>query len=440
MKTLSRTATAAILAFPLLALPAAPVLAQQSRAEDTPEDARGNWYQVHLAVFGHRSETGEYEEVWRNKLQLKYPQNLIRLKSRERYLADLCGLTPNPANDSGTGKNRLLDILERVDSGEGYNPEDVQEAQQPVDAASLDPACKGVRPDLFPPDDDEIANTNAAAVVASAESLLSEDGIAANKKGTPAAELTPYVLGDNISDEEFSALVKKLSGAYRYRLLFSGSWPQALQARKQAAALLIEGGDAVGQHHELEGYIRIGLERYLHIDTDLWLSKFSEQRPAPRRSDYEAAGNDYSAARQTTARSTYQGSSYPDADTSARRRLSEFPALPIPFPVNDRHAAAPDLSADSDTPSEDDPDTRTENTHSDEDRNQPFRPSSNLDVLSADDSSYFVDRTVVMRQNRRMRSGEVHYLDHPMFGVLIKITPIAAESDDDSPSNDVSQR
>ena len=30
--------------------------------------------------------------------------------------------------------------------------------------------------------------------------------------------------------------------------------------------------------------------------------------------------------------------------------------------------------------------------------------------------------------SRRMRSGELHYLDHPVFGVLIKVTPLETES------------
>lgn len=41
--------------------------------------------------------------------------------------------------------------------------------------------------------------------------------------------------------------------------------------------------------------------------------------------------------------------------------------------------------------------------------------------LARDDSSgqrYYVD----MRQSRRMRSGELHYIDHPLFGMVIKIT------------------
>lgn len=422
MNTLSRLATAAALSLILQQ-----GHAQQNRADDKAEAGAGNWYHIHLAVFGHRSESAEYEEVWRNKLQLKYPNHLVRLKTRERYLADLCGLNPaaQPAGDSAAGGNRLLDILERVDSGEGYRPEDIQKVQTAFSAGTLDSACKEVRPDLFPPDKNEIANTNAAAVVASAESLLSEEG---NRKKTrqPTADLRSYVLDKQISDEEFAGLVKKLSGAYRYRLLFSGSWPQALQSRKQAAALLIEGGDAVGQHHELEGYIRIGLERYLHIDTDLWLSTFSTQRRTANAYDHQSAGNDYSAARQTpTNTNTYSANAAP-------QRLSEFPALPIPFPVNDpqaRRSDAADRAMDA-----------SDSYSSESDRSAGFRPSSNLDLLSAEDSGYFVDRTVVMRQNRRMRSGEVHYLDHPMFGVLIKITPIAAPANADKPSNAVSQR
>lgn len=426
MKMFSRTATAAhfrliVCGLTMFGLIAQPGLAQQ----DPPEVSAGNWYQIHLAIFGHRSESAEYEEVWRNNLQLKYPQNLIRLKTRERYLADLCGLTTpaGSAVDTGSGGNRLLDVLERVDSGEGYGPEDYPEPARPVSAATLDPACKGVRPDLFPADKDQIANTQAAAVVASAESLLSDKSASPAESESAAPQLTPYILSKQISDGEFAEQVKKLNGAYRYRLLFSGSWPQPLQPRNQATALLIEGGDAVGQHHELEGFIRIGLERYLHIDTDLWLSQFSAQRPANRPvNDNLASGNDYSAARQTP---------FQTQTDAPPQRLSEFPALPIPFPRNDRNSprSASPSTAPLNPPASA---SATDSTATGGDQGNNYRPSSNLDVLAAEDSSYFVNRTVVMRANRRMRSGEVHYLDHPMFGVLIKITPIKTPGADGS--------
>ena len=33
-------------------------------------------------------------------------------------------------------------------------------------------------------------------------------------------------------------------------------------------------------------------------------------------------------------------------------------------------------------------------------------------------------RTVVLDESRRMRSGELHYLDNPLFGMIVKVTPI----------------
>jgi hypothetical protein len=32
----------------------------------------------------------------------------------------------------------------------------------------------------------------------------------------------------------------------------------------------------------------------------------------------------------------------------------------------------------------------------------------------------------VLREQRRMRSGELHYEDHPRLGVLVLVTPVAA--------------
>ena len=40
---------------------------------------------------------------------------------------------------------------------------------------------------------------------------------------------------------------------------------------------------------------------------------------------------------------------------------------------------------------------------------------------------------VVMKQHRRMRSGELHYLDNPALGVLVKITPIQAPAPQATP-------
>ena len=38
---------------------------------------------------------------------------------------------------------------------------------------------------------------------------------------------------------------------------------------------------------------------------------------------------------------------------------------------------------------------------------------------------------VLMQQKRRMRSYEVHYVDHPMLGVIVKLLPLTAEELED---------
>lgn len=35
---------------------------------------------------------------------------------------------------------------------------------------------------------------------------------------------------------------------------------------------------------------------------------------------------------------------------------------------------------------------------------------------------------VLLQQQRRMRSNEVHYIDHPLLGVVIKLTPLTPEA------------
>ena len=44
-----------------------------------------------------------------------------------------------------------------------------------------------------------------------------------------------------------------------------------------------------------------------------------------------------------------------------------------------------------------------------------------------DSAAYHWRHAVLMQQNRRMRSEEVHYLDHPMLGVLARVVPLSDE-------------
>lgn len=50
------------------------------------------------------------------------------------------------------------------------------------------------------------------------------------------------------------------------------------------------------------------------------------------------------------------------------------------------------------------------------------------DSLSDQPADYVSKRTVKINQQRSMRSGEIHYIDHPLAGIIVKIVPYDAPS------------
>jgi hypothetical protein len=51
---------------------------------------------------------------------------------------------------------------------------------------------------------------------------------------------------------------------------------------------------------------------------------------------------------------------------------------------------------------------------------------SNGNATRASDDSYTVEQLFLLREKRRMRSGELHYFDHSRLGLLVLVTPLAA--------------
>ena len=60
-----------------------------------------------------------------------------------------------------------------------------------------------------------------------------------------------------------------------YQLLWHQAWQQPLVDEADAPWIYVEGGDQYEEHHQLEGSIRVHLSRFLHITADLWLTDFS---------------------------------------------------------------------------------------------------------------------------------------------------------------------
>jgi hypothetical protein len=160
-----------------------------------------------------------------------------------------------------------------------------------------------------------------------------------------------------------------------YQLLFHQAWRQQITSERQASAILINGGKTYGKHQELEGSITLSVATYLKISTNLWFSQFD---PAPTEISLDMTE--------------------PDADTN------QWPEIPL----------RPDYISSTIAPTSQDS-TQSIST-------EQASPLLNLPV--AEEKDPYIPRLIVlMKQMRDMRSSEVHYLDHPLLGVVIKITP-----------------
>lgn len=152
---------------------------------------------------------------------------------------------------------------------------------------------------------------------------------------------------------------------------------------------MIRGGNEYGDHRELEGTVVVSLSRYLHLQTDLWLTQFVPN-----------VGQD----------------------------IEHWPSLPLP-PSAVRALYQPiDLESMSLEPLDRSPENHVDTTNSNyawqsSERSLGWSGQSSF-RLRVQESPYRVQEISTLRQRRRMRSAEVHYLDHPRMGLLIRIDPV----------------
>ncbi len=153
----------------------------------------------------------------------------------------------------------------------------------------------------------------------------------------------------------------RLARRRNFQLVWGGHWLQAVPARNAAQPLHLRGGQEYGERSELEGSISVGVGRYLHLGLDLWYHDpaFSQQAALPPAQPTEPE----------QGLQTPLGESMSPVSTA----LEPLPELPRPEPVQ------------------------------------------------MDSADVFTPRYMYLNAKRRMRSGDLHYIDHPKFGVLVRI-------------------
>ncbi|WP_299974932.1 CsiV family protein [uncultured Pseudoteredinibacter sp.] len=176
------------------------------------------------------------------------------------------------------------------------------------------------------------------------------------------------------AEQELNPQASSLARSRNQRVLFHHRWNLQLPPQQKKYNIAINGGESFGDHQELEGYIQLSRSRYLHIETNVWLSQFAM-----------AQAEDFG-------------------------RWLDLPERPSPFEV-----IAPK------NPTELSLNNAWETAESISNTPEAIRPTE-LQQTTA--SNYVVNSIEQLQQKRRMRSGELHYIDHPAFGLLVKLSPI----------------
>lgn len=168
-----------------------------------------------------------------------------------------------------------------------------------------------------------------------------------------------------------------------YKVLFHEGWQQPVLGAEEAPSIVITGGEKYGDHHTLEGEIKLSVARYLHFSTNLWLSEFEMNY--------------------------------------GQLEHREWPSLPAP-PFKHEETVAAESAFESALEIHDSYEIPEFKLHSSA---EPIVKDEEPGLLR---EAYLPSEIIHFKQHRRMRSKELHYIDHPRIGAIIKILPIATPS------------
>ena len=211
----------------------------------------------------------------------------------------------------------------------------------------------------------------------------------------PESHALPYgVLSERMLEREAS----RIDPQGDMSVIWHQRWIEAVQPEageiRHPVSISLPGEPEI----KVEGTFSLYLSRYLHITTDLYVQHLSEQMPEePVLQQIESANGDVIALSSENSLIANAAGELPMQNTTTQALGINAATIPQPSAIPAQQPSELELSLLA---------------------NQPT-----LQQALKIDGRYPV-RAAHVKLARRMRSNELHYLDHPMLGVVIQLTPI----------------
>jgi hypothetical protein len=191
----------------------------------------------------------------------------------------------------------------------------------------------------------------------------------------------------NEQQQEFRTEHRRLERSRDINVLFHQTWIQPIRGKNESLPILLESEIERGDYPALQGSIALYSSRYLHLETNLWLN-----------TDGRYLEHEWTMPLPPMPPSEEKTAQLFKLDVGATWLAQPAPVMEVAAELE----ALADESAELAQPAVELVTTRP-----------------GTEVPSAD---YAFRHAIKLQQRRRMRSSELHYIDHPMLGVLIKVT------------------
>jgi hypothetical protein len=225
----------------------------------------------------------------------------------------------------------------------------------------------------------------------------------------PALQLpatpTPFIALP-ATQREFNARAARMQRSGRYQTLFHHSWLQPVADQTTALPIVLDRSGDSGQWPRLQGSVKLYLSRYLHLETNLWLNTPGDYLPGEWRMPSPPLGPPSLIIEEHQA----------DTLDEIIANWEELSAK-----IASENPESPETAPQPLAPIEE----RLELEESGE--TQESEGTDELIAEEMQEQTYPYRHAILLKQSRRMRSDEVHYLDHPLLGVVIKLTPLTPE-------------